>query len=107
MLWRRTPLGRVWPTVAFRFWRRLPKLARWMDERDERRRVHREAADAARVTLADLAGARHSLSVPRFYPQAMLTVDEFRHSDPLDEVYAGKLEAEFRRVRNEDEAVAE
>jgi hypothetical protein len=73
---------------------------------EQERQAGRPRTDAT-VTLADLSGARHGLSVPRFYSQGQLTVDEFRHSDPLDELYAGRLEAEWRRMRNEDEAVAE
>jgi hypothetical protein len=39
--------------------------------------------------------------VPRFYPPANVGLDHFRSSDPASEHYAGRLEAEFARVRNE------
>jgi hypothetical protein len=53
------------------------------------------------VALGDLAAARHSLSVPRFYSQQQLTVEHFRSSDPLDPANVGSLEADWQRVRAE------
>jgi hypothetical protein len=123
--WRRSPRGvwhrLVWPTwnrVAWGCWHK----ARWLAARHielplrlliahrERRSAGpvacEERSGSATVTLADLAGARYTLSIPRFYPQKMLTVDEFTGSDPLDESYVGSMEAEFRRVRNEEDAVS-
>ena len=89
-------------------WRWWLVLLEWHRDRRSAGRVARgERGGSASVTLADLAGARYTLSIPRFYPQGMLTVDEFTGSDPLDESYVGSMEAEFRRVRNEEDAVAE
>jgi hypothetical protein len=83
-------------------------LLEWRRDRRSAGRVAcGERGGSATVTLADLAGARYSLSVPRFYAQGGLTADEFSASDPLSIDYAGKLEAEFRRLRNEEDAVAE
>jgi hypothetical protein len=55
----------------------------------------------AAVTFTDLISARHSLSVPRFYPPANVGLDHFRSSDPASGHYAGRLEAEFAQIRNE------
>src|SRR5437763_11296901 len=93
-LWRRL-LWRpaVWHRVRWRFWHTFPRLAEHFNERNREREAQR---DRSTVALADLSGARHALSVPRFYPTSMLSEEHFRSSDPLDDAYAGRLEADLR-----------
>ena len=67
---------------------------------ENERRAGRAPGPAA-VTYGELAGARHGLSVPRFHAQEQLRAEHFRSSDPLDELYLGKLETSFARVRAE------
>jgi hypothetical protein len=70
------------------------------------RREGRDPGPAA-VTFTDLSSARHSLSVPRFYAQDQLDAQHFQDSDPAYEFYPGKLEADFQRIRNEQDAAFE
>jgi hypothetical protein len=106
--WRRSPRGiwshliaparRAWWGFAPRVWRAFPRLADRLNERENRRR---EREDPTAVSLGDLVGKRHELSVPRFYSSAGVREEHFRASDPLDPGYVGSLEAEFVRVRRE------
>jgi hypothetical protein len=53
------------------------------------------------VSYGELAGARHGLSVPRFYSPDRLREEHFRSSDPLDAGFVGCVEADFARARSE------
>jgi hypothetical protein len=70
---------------------------------EDARRAGRDPGPAA-VTLGDLSSARHMLSGPLYHPRADLAWEHFRFSDPVDELYAGKLEAELQRERAERDA---